>query len=70
MSKKNNQLPASSAGLLRFFEDETEGVKIKPEVILIAAMSLVIASIVINQIFPAPPSTTGTAAAAFFALFR
>jgi len=70
MSKKNNQLPASSAGLLRFFEDETEGVKIKPEVVLIASMSLVIASIAINQIWPAPPSTTGTAATAFLALFR
>ncbi|MGH9920893.1 MAG: preprotein translocase subunit Sec61beta, partial [Nitrososphaerales archaeon] len=36
MSGKNKQLPASSAGLLRFFEDETEGVKIKPEIVLIA----------------------------------
>jgi len=32
--KKNAPLPASSAGLLRFFEDETRGVKVKPEVIL------------------------------------
>ncbi len=67
MSKKGNQLPASSAGLLRFFEDETEGVKIKPEIVLIAAISLVIASILMNQIFPAPPATT-TPAAAFLAL--
>jgi len=65
--KKNNPLPASSAGLLRFFEDETEGVKIKPEIVLIASMGLVIASIAINQIFPAPKSTT-TAAGAFLAL--
>ena len=41
MSSKNKQLPASSAGLLRFFEDETEGVKIKPEIVLIASMGLV-----------------------------
>jgi preprotein translocase subunit Sec61beta len=57
MSGKNKQLPASSAGLLRFFEDETEGVKIKPEIVLIASMGLVVTSIVINQVFPAPKST-------------
>jgi hypothetical protein len=33
-------------------------------------MSLVVASIAINQIWPAPPSSTGTAATAFLALFR
>ena len=67
MSKRGNQLPASSAGLLRFFEDETEGVKIKPEVVLIASMALIVASILVNQIFPAPPAST-TPAAAFLAL--
>jgi len=70
MSKKGNQLPASSAGLLRFFEDETEGVKIKPEIVLVAAMSLIIVSILMNQIFPAPPSTTTPAAAFLALLFR
>jgi preprotein translocase subunit Sec61beta len=62
MSSKNKQLPASSAGLLRFFEDETEGVKIKPEIVLIASMGLVVTSIVINQVFPAPASTTSPTA--------
>ncbi len=66
MSGKNKQLPASSAGLLRFFEDETEGVKIKPEIILIASMGLVVTSITINQLFPAP--TTASAGTAFLAL--
>jgi preprotein translocase subunit Sec61beta len=66
--KKNNPLPASSAGLLRFFEDETEGVKIKPEIVLVASMSLVVVSIAINQIFPAPPASSTTAATAFLAL--
>ena len=32
-NKKNAPLPASSAGLLRFFEDETKGVKIDPKII-------------------------------------
>jgi preprotein translocase subunit Sec61beta len=68
MSGKNKQLPASSAGLLRFFEDETEGVKIKPEIVLIASMGLVLTSIIINQIFPAPASTTSSPVTAFLAL--
>ena len=39
--KKNAPLPASSAGLLRFFEDETEGVKIDPKIIVCMPISLV-----------------------------
>lgn len=70
MSGKNKQLPASSAGLLRFFEDETEGVKIKPEIVLIASMGLVVTSIIINQIFPAPASPTRAAGAFLALLFR
>lgn len=66
MSGKNKQLPASSAGLLRFFEDETEGVKIKPEIVLIATAGLVLTSIIINQVFPAPASSSS--ASAFLAL--
>jgi preprotein translocase subunit Sec61beta len=49
--KKEAPLPASSAGLLRFFEDETEGVKIRPEFVLVTSVSLIIASIVINLLF-------------------
>lgn len=65
--KKGNPLPASSAGLLRFFEDETEGVKIKPEIVLIGSMGLIIASIALNLVFKAPATTT-TAGAAFLGL--
>jgi preprotein translocase subunit Sec61beta/predicted neutral ceramidase superfamily lipid hydrolase len=68
MSKKNNPLPASSAGLLRFFEDETEGVKIKPEIVLVAAMGLIVTSISINLVFPAPASSSTTSAAAVLGL--
>ena len=58
--------------MLRFFEDETEGVKVKPEIIIVGSMGLIVASILINQIFPAPPTSTGTGTAAgiFQALFR
>ena len=49
--KKQSQLPASSAGLLRFFEDETQGVKIKPEIVLGSSMALIVTSIVLNLLF-------------------
>ena len=39
--KKSAPLPASSAGLLRFFEDETKGIKIDPKIIISIPISLV-----------------------------
>ena len=42
--KKNAPLPASSAGLLRFFEDETKGFKIEPKIIISIPISLVVVS--------------------------
>ena len=39
--KKNAPLPASSAGLLRFFEDETKGFKIDPKIIISIPISLI-----------------------------
>ena len=42
--KKNAPLPASSAGLLRFFEDETKGFKIEPKIIISIPISLIVAS--------------------------
>ena len=49
--KKNAPMPASSAGLLTFFNEETEGVKIKPEIVLVTSIALIAASIVINIFF-------------------
>ena len=43
-------MPASSAGLLTFFNEETEGVKIRPEVVLIGSIALIAVSIAINII--------------------
>lgn len=40
-SKKSAPLPASSAGLLRFFEDETKGYKLKPEVVIAIPSALI-----------------------------
>jgi preprotein translocase subunit Sec61beta len=39
-------MPAASAGLLRFFEEETQGIKIRPEIVVILAVSLIVAAIV------------------------
>lgn len=44
-------MPAQSAGLLRFFEEETRGIKIKPEVAVIIAVALVIASVLAQFFF-------------------
>jgi preprotein translocase subunit Sec61beta len=50
--KKNAPLPASSAGLLRFFEDETRGFKVKPEIVLGITGALVGVSLLIRIMFP------------------
>lgn len=55
MSKKSKgaPLPASSAGLLRFFEDETKGFKVDPRIVVSMPMSLIVVSWLID-IFLAP----------------
>jgi len=53
MSKKREQkrdrkspMPAQSAGLLRFFEEETQGLKVKPELAVGIGVALIIACII------------------------
>lgn len=43
-SKKSAPLPASSGGLMRFFEDETKGVKIDPKIVITVPISLIVVS--------------------------
>jgi preprotein translocase subunit Sec61beta len=45
--KKDSQgpMPAASAGLLRFFEEETEGIKIRPEILMVASVALIVISV-------------------------
>ncbi|OGD44316.1 preprotein translocase subunit SecG [Candidatus Bathyarchaeota archaeon RBG_16_57_9] len=54
MSKRKKQsgtgMPQSSAGLMRFFQDETNGVKIPPEFVIGASVVL-IAAVVLAKIF-------------------
>jgi preprotein translocase subunit Sec61beta len=41
-------MPAASAGLLRFFEEETEGIKVRPELLVILSVALIVVSAVVN----------------------
>jgi preprotein translocase subunit Sec61beta len=45
--KNKAPMPASSAGLLRFFEDETQGIKIRPEIVIILAAALIIIAVIL-----------------------
>ena len=51
--KKSAPLPASSAGLLRFFEDETKGFKMDPRIVVCIPISLIVVSWAI-EIFLTP----------------
>jgi len=39
-------MPAASAGLLRFFEEETLGIKLRPEIVLLMAAGLIAISLI------------------------
>jgi len=41
-------MPSGSAGLLRFFEEETEGIKLRPEVVLFISIGLIVVSLFLS----------------------
>ena len=43
--RSESPMPAASAGLLRFFEEETEGIKIRPEMVVFIAVGLIAISL-------------------------
>jgi preprotein translocase subunit Sec61beta len=43
--RKEAPMPAASAGLLRFFEEETPGIKLRPEVVILMAIGLIAISL-------------------------
>jgi preprotein translocase subunit Sec61beta len=47
MSKRRKQapMPASSAGLMVFYDEDTSKVKVRPEVIIALSIGLIVASI-------------------------
>jgi preprotein translocase subunit Sec61beta len=48
--EKSAPMPAASAGLLRFFEEETEGVKVRPEILVGLAIALIVV-VVLARVF-------------------
>ena len=55
MSKRRRRreapMPASAAGLLRFFEEESRGAKVRPEIILIVAGAIVALVVLANKFY-------------------
>ena len=49
--KDSAPMPAASAGLLRFFEEETEGIKIRPEMLIAFSVALIIICIMAHVYF-------------------
>lgn len=47
-NKKSAPLPASSGGLMRFFEDETKGFKVDPRIVVTMPISLIVVSWIID----------------------
>ena len=43
-------MPQSSAGLMRFFQDESHGVKIPPELVMVMAVVLIV-TVIAARIF-------------------
>jgi len=43
--RRRAPMPATGAGLLRFFEEDTPGIRIRPEIVVVLAISLIVAAI-------------------------
>lgn len=50
MAKNKNVMPQSTAGLIRYFDESKESIKIKPEHILIAAGAFIAIEIALRFI--------------------
>ena len=49
--RSEGPMPAASAGLLRFFEEETEGVKVRPEILMFFAVMLIVICVLAHVFF-------------------
>ncbi|MCC6012867.1 MAG: preprotein translocase subunit Sec61beta [Candidatus Verstraetearchaeota archaeon] len=49
--KKEAPMPITGAGLIRFFEEEIHGIKIKPVYVIISSIILIISVILAHLIF-------------------
>ena len=52
--KREDRSPmqAASAGLLRFFEEETQGIKVRPEFVVLLTVSLILAAVLARVFLP------------------
>jgi preprotein translocase subunit Sec61beta len=50
--ERKSPMPAQGAGLLRFFEEETRGVKVRPELVIILAVALILACVLLQIAYP------------------
>ena len=48
---KSGQMPASQAGLLTFFGDDSKGIKVSPIIVLSGAFAIIVISIAL-RVFP------------------
>ncbi|KON28277.1 hypothetical protein AC481_02065 [miscellaneous Crenarchaeota group archaeon SMTZ-80] len=46
--RREAPMPAASAGLLRFFEEDTPGIRIRPEIVLIIGATIIALSLIVN----------------------
>ncbi|MGD9130867.1 MAG: preprotein translocase subunit Sec61beta [Candidatus Bathyarchaeota archaeon] len=49
--KEGARMPAQGAGLLRFFEEDTRGIKVRPELAVILGIALIVGSILATVFF-------------------
>lgn len=49
--KKQGAMPASQAGLLTFFGDDSKGIKISPNLVIGGALTIIVVSILL-RVFP------------------
>ncbi|KYH39185.1 MAG: preprotein translocase subunit Sec61beta [Candidatus Bathyarchaeota archaeon B23] len=50
--RESGVMPAASAGLIRFFQEEAHGLKISPEMVVTAAIMLIIAVVLAHSLLP------------------
>lgn len=47
--RREAPMPASAAGLLRFFEEESKGIKVRPEIVMIIAGAIIAFVVLANK---------------------
>jgi preprotein translocase subunit Sec61beta len=52
-------MPAASAGLLRFFEEDTPGIKLSPQLVVITGVGLVVLALIAYFLLPVVPVAPG-----------